>query len=84
MNAFLVVGRSALDDIPMLLSGNRDEALQFASCLSREDIIAAAEDVYGVDVGVVLSAAVVEFRDGEAVGADVVLEFPFDGENEHM
>jgi hypothetical protein len=68
-DGFLVVGRGYQDDLPLRLFTTRDEATEFAQTVIPKNVLAGAEDVFGVSVRGLIAVNVVEFRDGAPMAA---------------
>jgi hypothetical protein len=64
MNAFLVIGRCGMDDVPLRLFPDYKTAADYAAGVTRQDVISAADAVYRTDVSQIILVAVVEFKDG--------------------
>jgi hypothetical protein len=78
MNAYLVVGRHAADDVLMRLCASKEEALAFAESVSPDDAPKDAvlvNSVNGFSVGPIISVAIVEFLDGVPMPMETVRNF---------
>ncbi len=64
MDAFLVIGLCAIDDVPMYLCEDKVAATTFAAAMTPEKVASAAGRVLGVDVSMVSGVDVVEFKAG--------------------
>jgi hypothetical protein len=75
MNGFLVLGRCALDDVPLRLCRSKAEALTLAGRVTEDDVVEAAAHVIEVDVATFINVAVVEFRDGVPRPMEIIKSF---------
>lgn len=82
MNSYLVLGRCAIDDIPMYLSEDRDKAYSEANKLKPVDVCNVAGDILNLDTSIVHAVAVVEFYDGFPVGFEIVQTFDDDDQTD--
>jgi hypothetical protein len=73
---YLVVVRYVMDDVPILLTSNRDKAFKEAAKLDMTvPALHRALDVLDVEVGEPLGVDVFTFRNGRITSANIVQEF---------
>ena len=70
-NGFLVIGRAAMDDVPLLMFENKAEARRYAKTVNSE-IVEDSTFAYlaKIDVPETLNVSIVEFLDGSVVGLE--------------
>lgn len=73
--AFLVVGRGRMDEVPLGLFNTIEKARAFASGVTEDDILAVAKHVCRTDMSEVLNVVVVPFIDGRPVLMEIVQDF---------
>jgi hypothetical protein len=71
----LVLGRCGMDDVPIRLLGDRQEAVNLAHTVTPAWIKRAARRVLELDVSIICNVSVVTFRNGIPTGFVVVKEF---------
>lgn len=65
VNAFLLIGRCGMDDVPLMLASGAKPLLDYAATLTPETILDIADEVYPGDITSVICLAIVEFIDGK-------------------
>ena len=74
MNGFLVVLRHSMDDIPLLLTDNEDEAMRFAESVNDSDG-KTEKQVLSLDSSTPVCVCVWIFVSGHLVGSRLVKSF---------
>ena len=74
MNAYLVVIRHTCDDIPLLLTNDEQEAMDFAGKVNEDDG-EAEKNLLGIDATTPCNASVYHFRDGKLHDHQVIRDF---------
>ncbi len=74
MNGFLVMLRHSMDDLPLFLTGDREEAMDFARKVT-EDSGEHEKEVLRLDASTPISAQVYEFKDGKLCEMVEVVDF---------
>lgn len=78
MNAWLVLIRSTLDDVPTRLFATQAEANRFARCLTFQDCLGWALDVLDQEISSVVSIGLIEYRDGSPQQYQMLIDFTED------
>ena len=74
MNGYLVVIRHACDDIPLLLTNDEIEAMDFAAKVNEDDG-EAEKKLLGIDAATQCNASVYKFSGGKLCDHQVVRDF---------
>lgn len=75
MRQFLVMGGTAMDDVPLALLSTHEEARKFAESVEEKQVLAAVRDTLHRDASYASVIFIVPFADGKPEPFELVKDF---------